>query len=309
MRTFGRFILDRNFVFVGALVLGLAAPGAAAYLQPLLFPALALVIMISALAIGPEAFRSAKSVLANGFIGIGVNYVLMTGVILAAGWFLISDAQLRTGFILVAAIPPAVAVIPFAEMLGGDRTLSLFGVVGGFAAAFLLLPLITLVFIGSDILEPGRLVLILTGLIIVPFLVSRLLRAVRLDTALAPYKGRVTNLCFGIVFYIMVAANHDSIVRHTSILVPPIAVGLLVMVLSGGIVSAVCRLFSVNRQTRISLVLLATLKNYAVSAGLGLLLFSERTALPSVIMTIIMIPYIIIFDLVDGPRKKKDKPY
>jgi len=309
MKTLGRFLLDRNVIFTAALVLALVAPGAEPYLRPLLLPVLALVIMISLLSIGPEAFRSPKTVLGNAAAGIGVSYLLLTGVILAAARLLIADPELRTGFILAAATPPAVAVVPFAEMLGGSRTLSLFGMVGGLLAAFLLLPLITLVFIGSDIVEPGKLVVILLVLIVVPFLVSRLFRAVRLDTAAEPYKGPVTNVCFGIAFFIMVAANHDTIIHQTSVLVLPIVVGILIMAVSGGIVTAACRLLSVDRRTHISLVLLATLKNYAVSAGLGILLFSERTALPSVMMTIIMIPYIILFDMLNGPRRKEDKPY
>ncbi|MBN2224011.1 MAG: bile acid:sodium symporter [Deltaproteobacteria bacterium] len=309
MKNFGRFILDRNFIFLGALLLGLLFPGGAPFLLPLLFPALALVIMISMLSIGPEVFRSPKVVFKHALIGIGVNYLVMTGVILAAGRLLISDPALRTGFILMAAIPPAVAVIPFTEMLGGNRTASLFGTVGGFFSAFLLLPLITLIFIGTDIVEPSRLFLILTGLIIVPFVFSRLLRGLHLDAAVEPYKGPVTNLCFGTVFYIMVAANHHIIVHQTSVLVLLIAVGLLIMAVSAAIVLTAARLLSADPRTRISLLLLATLKNYAVSAGLGLVLFSDRAALPSVIMTVIMVPYILLLGFFIGRRKRKGTPY
>ena len=309
MKTIGRFILDRNLIFTGALILGLVAPGAAGYLRPLLFPVLGLIIVISAMSIGAEAFRPPRGVAANALIGVAANYVLMTGVIIAADLLLVSDPELKTGFFLVAAIPPAVAIIPFTEILGGNRALSLFGVAGGFVAAFLMLPLITLVFIGSNVVMPKTLVLILTGLIIVPVLVSRLLRAVHLDRAVGPYRGPITNLCFGIVFYIMVAANHDGIVRQVDALATLVTVGLLIMAVSGGIVAAAGRLFSAGRRTQVSLLLLATLKNYAVSAGLGLVLFSERTALPSVVMTVIMIPYIIVLDLLFGFQRKKDKPH
>jgi BASS family bile acid:Na+ symporter len=306
MKTFGHFILDRNLIFAGALLLGLFFPGGTPYLLPLLFPTLALVILISTLSIGPELFKSPKGVLVYALIGIGVNYLLMTGVILATGELLISDPALRTGFILMAAIPPAVAVIPFTEILGGNRTLSLFGTIGGFLAAFLLLPLISLIFIGSDVLEPKKLILILTELIVIPIVISRLLRAIRLERVIEPYRGPITNLCFGIAFYVMVAANHESIVHQTAILVLPILVGILITVVSGGIVLSAARLLSASRQTGISLVLLATLKNYAVSAGLGLVLFSERAALPSVVMTVIMVPYIILLDLFYGHGKKKN---
>jgi BASS family bile acid:Na+ symporter len=309
MKAFGRFIFDRNIAFIGAFFLGILLPGGAPFLVPLLFPVLGLVILLSMLPIGPEAFRSPGTIVNHAFVGIGVNYLVMTGVILVAGRFLVSDEGLRTGFVLMAAIPPAVAVIPFTELLGGNRTLSLFGTVGGFVSAFALLPLITLVFIGSDVLDPGRLALILTVLIVVPFAVSRLARALRLDAAVGPYRGPVTNLCFGTVFYIMVSANHDIIVHHTAVLVPLIGVGLLIMAVSGAITLTGARLFSADRRTRISLLLLATLKNYAVSAGLGLVLFSDRAALPSVVMTMIMIPYILFLDLFTARAGRKPRPY
>jgi hypothetical protein len=62
-------------------------------------------------------------------------------------------------------------------------------------------------------------------------------------------------------------------------------------------VLAAARILSLDGRARISLLLLATLKNYAISAGLGLILFSSRATLPSVVMTVIMIPYIIVLDL------------
>jgi BASS family bile acid:Na+ symporter len=304
-----RVIFDRNFIFTLSFVLGLLVPGGLRYTMPLLLPSLGLVIVVSTLSIGTEIFRSPRVFLTGSFAGVGVNYLLMSGVILAVGALLISDPQLRIGFILVAAVPCAVAVVPFSDILDGDTVLSLFGMIGSYLSAFLLLPLITMLFIGSDLLDPKKLALILAELIMIPLLISRIARAVRLDAAIDPYKGPITNVLLGVAFYVMVAANRDVILHQTSVLLLVTIVGVTISAISGGLVWGASLLLSFRRDTRVSLLLMATLKNYALSAGIGLILFSERTALPSVVMTIIMIPYILALDLLTARHKKNEAPH
>ncbi len=304
-----RIVFDRNLVFTLSFVLGLLVPGGLRYTMPLLLPSLGLVIVISTLSIGTELLRSPKSFLTGSFVGVGANYLLLSSVILVGGALLVSDPQLRIGFILVAAVPCAVAVVPFSDILRGDTVLSLFGMIGSYLSAFLLLPLITILFIGSDLLDPKKLMFILAEMIVIPLLISRLARLVHLDAALDPYKGPITNISLGFAFYVMVAANRDLILHQTSLLLSVTLAGLIVSAVSGGLILAVAALFSVRRAVRVSLLLMATLKNYAFSAGIGLILFSERTALPSVVMTIIMIPYILVFDLLAGKHKKNKPSY
>jgi BASS family bile acid:Na+ symporter len=300
-----RIIFDRNLIFTAAFVLGLLAPGGFRYTLPLLLPILGLVITVSTLSIGTEIFRSPRVLIGGSLAGIGVNYVLMSGIILIAGALLVSDPQLRIGFILVAAVPSAIAVVPFSEILGGDTALSLFGMIGSYVSAFVLLPLVTILFIGSDLLDPKKLAFVVAGLIVVPLIVSRIARLARLDAPVGPHRGAITNVSLGIAFYTMVSANHDLILHQTSVLLTAIGVGAAASVLSGGIACAVVSLLSCGNRARISLLLLATLKNYALSAGIGIFLFSERAALPSVVMTMIMIPYILILDIVVSKSRKK----
>jgi hypothetical protein len=49
--------------------------------------------------------------------GIFVNYVVLGGVVLVLSKFFIHDASLWTGFVILAAVPPAVAVIPLTFFL------------------------------------------------------------------------------------------------------------------------------------------------------------------------------------------------
>jgi bile acid:Na+ symporter, BASS family len=54
-----------------------------------------------------------------------------------------------------------------------------------------------------------------------------------------------------------------------------------------------CRWQGLEQSLIISLVLLGTLKNYGLSGGLALTLFSTQTSAPSAVSTVFMIVYII----------------
>ena len=59
---------------------------------------------------------------------------------------------------MVAAAPPAVAVIAFTVILKGDAPFSLVATVGGYLGALLLMPLITFGLLGSGYADHGKLV-------------------------------------------------------------------------------------------------------------------------------------------------------
>jgi BASS family bile acid:Na+ symporter len=53
------------------------------------------------------------------------------------------------------------------------------------------------------------------------------------------------------------------------------------------------RLFRIDPKITTSLVLLGTIKNYGLAAGLALALFGKQTALPATVSTIFMFVYIM----------------
>lgn len=53
--------------------------------------------------------------------GIGFKFVFPGGFLLALSRLFIVDEPLRNGFVIMAAVPPAVAVIPFGLILKGNE--------------------------------------------------------------------------------------------------------------------------------------------------------------------------------------------
>ncbi|MFC1903974.1 hypothetical protein ACFLW9_03735 [Chloroflexota bacterium] len=124
MATIGKLFRNRNFILTLAIVLGLTlGKPAANWAQPLVLPALALVMTLSATSITSRDFTSLKKMPRPIIISLLMNYVVMGGITLLLAKWLIDDPELWTGFVIVAAVPPAVAVVPFTHILGGRCTI------------------------------------------------------------------------------------------------------------------------------------------------------------------------------------------
>jgi BASS family bile acid:Na+ symporter len=296
------FLRNRNGIFFLAMALGMVFPGAAPVAKHLILPALALAMTLSTMEIGNEVFIRPRSLLFPALLGIIMNYIILGNVIIGLSALLIRDEALWTGFVLLAAAPPAVAVIPFSGFLRGNGPLSLIGTVGAYLGALVIMPLIALTLLSTAVFDPFKLILITLELIILPLAFSRLLIRKGWKERIEPYRGTAVNWSFFTVLYTMVGLNRDVLLGQTWSLLPVAFIALLSMFLLGFLIDWVSGLFHIPKETRMSLVLLGTLKNQGLSSGLALTLFGHETAIPSTVATIIMIGYIIWLDF----RKRSD---
>jgi BASS family bile acid:Na+ symporter len=100
-----------------------------------------------------------------------------------------------------------VAVIPFTFFLNGDGKLSLFGTIGAYLGALMIMPLVALGFLGSGLVDPSKLILIMIELILAPLIVSRVFVRIGMDARLEPIKGAITNWSFFLLTYTIVGLN------------------------------------------------------------------------------------------------------
>jgi BASS family bile acid:Na+ symporter len=297
-----RILNHRNFVFMSAVLLGLFFPGAAQWTKTLMIPALALVMTLATINVPHRYFLNPRPILKPSLIGILMTYGILSAVILILSSGLMKDENLRLGFVLIAAAPPAVAVIPFAAMLEGDVSDALSGTVASYLAALLLMPLIFGLWIKTHFDDPGKLVFIMLMLIVLPLLLSRGILLSVWEKRLAPVRGLLTDWSFFVVLYSMIGINSDLIFSRPLNLLPMAAVAFCSTFLLGGLIRAAGRLFKMNREKTVSLVLLGTLKNQGLAGGLAVALFEKEAALPSAIYSVFMILYIIWL----GARGKRD---
>jgi BASS family bile acid:Na+ symporter len=290
------FLRNRNVIFLLALAAGLLLPRAVPATRHLVLPALALAMALSTMEIESTAFRRPRSLLFPALLGIIMNYIILGNIIIGMAALMIRDETIWIGFVLLAAVPPAVAVIPFSGFLRGNGPLSLFGTVGAYLGALAIMPLIALGLLSSVAFDPFKLFVIILELIVLPLAISRLLIRKGLKVRIEPYRGAVTNWSFFVVLYTLVGMNRDIILGQTLTLLPVAAISVASMFILGFLIDWVLSLFHIPKETRTSLVLLGTLKNQGMAGGFALTLFSQEAAIPAAVSTMIMIGYVIWLD-------------
>jgi len=287
---------NRNAIFLFALAAGLLVPHAVPVSRHLVLPALGLVMALSMMDITSDLFLRPRSLFFPALLGIIMNYIVLGNIIIGISALLIRDEMLWTGFVLLAAAPPAVAVIPFSGFLRGNGALSLVGTVGAYLGALAIIPLISLKLLGSAPFDPYKILMIFLELIVLPLAVSRLLIRKGWNTRIESSRGAVTNWSFFVALYTMVGMNHNVILSQTSTLLTVMSISIITTFVLGLLIDWVCSLFHITRDTRTSLVLLGTLKNQALAGGLALTLFAHEASLPAAVSSMVMILYVIWLD-------------
>ena len=293
MTKIKKLLRNRNFILFLAAMFGLVLPQASRWTADLTLPALAVIMSLATMGVSGNVLRSPRSLMVPAIFGILMSYVVLAGFILGIGAIIIHEENLWKGIIILAVVPPAVAIIPFTEFLNGNSTYSLIGTTAGYLGALIIMPLVFFKLLWSNSFDLGRVPIITALLIIVPFVISRILVRKKIAGKIEPIKGTIINWSFFVVFYSIVGLNQDIFVRQPLSLVPVAAIAIASTFLLGLIIDSVGRLFRIDSKILTSLVLLGTLKNYGLAGGLALALFSKQTALPATVSAIFMFIYIV----------------
>jgi predicted Na+-dependent transporter len=98
-------------------LLGLISGGYASSLKEYILPALVLIMSLSTTKITLSELIHVRKYLRDILVIFIINYVFLSGLILLANHLLVRDHDLYVGFVMMAAIPSAAAVLPFTYLL------------------------------------------------------------------------------------------------------------------------------------------------------------------------------------------------
>jgi len=293
MEGIKRLFRNRDFILILGLGLGLLWEDGARWTHPFTLPLLGIAMTLSVMGIPGTIFRTPASLIRPALSGMAVTYLVLSGVILGMSSLLIRDKNLWNGFVLIAAVPPGVAVIPFTFFLNGNSFFSLVGTMGAYLGALIITPLFALWFLGAAFISPIKLLVIMAELILSPLIVSQILVRTGASRRIEPYKGTITNWCFFAVTYTIVGLNRQVFLSQPLSLLPVGLIALATTFLLGWGIERTGKLARIDSATVVSLVLLGTIKNYGLAGGLALALFDTQTAVPATVSTIFMTVYII----------------
>ncbi len=251
---------------------------------------------LSTMGVKSEMLRSPRELWRPALSGLLLNYLLLGGVLLGLNSLMVREPAMKDGFVLLVAVPPAIAVIPFTDLLRGNTTFSLLATVACYLGGLIITPLIALGFLGTNYIDPRSLIMVIVELIALPLLISRVLLLTSMAARLEPIKGTITNWSFFVVTYTIVGLNQELFLQRPLTLVPVFVIALISTFLLGWVIDRIGKSMRIDHPTLTSLVLLGTLKNYGIAGGLALALFSKKTAIPASVSSIFMIVYIIWLD-------------
>ena len=218
------------------------------------------------------------------FLSFLVHFVLLSGIILALGNFF--SNQLWGGFVIMAAVPPAVAVVPITKILRGNVQQTIVSLSFLYLISLILTPLILLIFLGEQVTY-WKMLEIVIEFIILPLILSRFIRRLRFSST---QDTIIVNVCFFLVMFGIVGLNRMALVQDSLLL------GLLTVCIMIRTIGTALMVFIIgdkkktDRKILVPLALFASFKN----DGLGLLIAS--TILPP----IASVPFIIaiIFEMI-----------
>jgi len=287
---------NRNFILLAAITVGLLFDHAAQWTRLLVLPTLTLILTLAMAGFSGKVHEYRRSPLIPAFVGVFMSYVILGNFIVGLSAFLIHDERLWIGLIIMAAVPPAVAVAPLAGFWGGNEMYAVVGTIGSYIGALVIIPVIASGLLDMHSIDITKLIVVATVLIFLPLLFFKIIVRRRLHGKIEPIKGILTKWCFFLILYTIVALNRETIIKQPSSLFPVAAIALTSTFLLGFLIEWIGTLLRISKEKLTSLCLLGTLKNYGLAAGLALSLFSKESALPAAVFMIFMMTYIAWLD-------------
>ena len=286
-----RYLKNSNFVFLFAFLLGLIFGDYASSLKGYILPALVLIMSLSTTKITLLELTHVKKYFRDILIVFFINYLFLSGLILLANYLFIRDHDLYVGFVVMAAIPSAVAVLPFTYLLRGEMMVSLIGSASLYLLALVMVPAISFQLLDVGRIEPLKLLSTLAQLILIPFLVSRLLLKWKAFHQVKENTNILVNLAFFLIIFVVIGMNRSTFLSHFDILVLVSSIAFLRTFVSGHLIDLLSRLVGTDRERRMSYVLFGSFKNLGLAAAITIVLFNERAAIPAAVT----IPFEILF--------------
>jgi BASS family bile acid:Na+ symporter len=284
------------------LILGIVTGGFTVYGREIAQVALVVAMTFS---LGEISFAriSPRAELRGVVVAFAMSYVVLTGLLLA--FALLSTGPIRDGWVLTAAVPPAVAVVPIISLLKGDTRRALIALAVQYVAALALVPAITLAFVGQSV--PLETLAIQTVLLIgVPILLSRPLRAWPRSAELRP---TAVGLSFLVLVTAIVGSTRSALFGNPEVLATLSALSALRTFGVGAAVLLVVRSIGATRDTQVAATSFVSFKNLGLAVVLAFSPFFEaQAALPPIVSLVFEILWLGALPMILGGAQAPARP-
>ncbi len=260
---------------------------------------------LSLQSIPTKIFKPDLNLLKPVFLSIVLNYFLFSIVLLTLVYLLIPyDKELFLGFVLIAVSPPGVVIVPFAFQMKADVNWAAIGIIGSYLFLLLLFP-ITLLFLNVKV-DFYEILKLLFYSVILPFFISRILRNLPTYNFVSKYQGKLIDLSFFALIYVVIGINNDLLINNFSLAVYPMIVFTILLFPITFLFIYVSKKLNLTKKAIINRTLMFSAKNNGFSAVTSLTLFGTVAAIPSAALSVVLLIYLIFFPAIIKLSALKD---
>src|SRR2546427_1668571 len=221
-----------------------------------------------------------------------MSYVILSGLILAFA-VVSPDPQIRNGWVLMAAVPPAIAVVPITSILKGDTRRAVIALALLYVLGLGLVPAITLVFTNQT--APfGELVLQTVLLIGIPLVASRFLR--RFPRAVE-FRGSAVSISFFFLVVATAGSTRGPLLAHPDLITSLALLSFGRTFLLVGVAFLLARALRIPGADRVAVTTFSSVKNIGLTVVLAFAVFGSVATLPSIVSLVFEILWLAALPL------------
>ena len=267
------------FILIG-MILGLFTGGFPVYTSEIATASLmiAMIFSLTNVKISQLDFKKEGK---NFIVSLALNFGFLSSVILLLGLFF--PKEIWNGFVVMAAVPPAIMIAPLTRVIKGNISLSFFSLSAIYLISIFFTPVLIFVF-SSEIIDIYGLLQNILLLIVLPLLVSRLVMKIKISEKKVHF---ITNICFFILVFSIMGKNQGFLLYNSYILVLLFVAMFIRTFAVGSLVLSLGQKFGMLRRDVISYSLFASFKNEGLALLIAFSLFDAASSIPPAIALIL----------------------
>ncbi len=274
-------------VFLSAILIGFLFPNFAQRLVDYLIFYLAVAMTLSVTKIKIDLNFEVKKI----FYIFLLNFAFLSGIIILIGLYAKEYActMCDEGFYIMAVVPPAIAIVPFSRILGGDVKTALIANALLYIFSLVISPII------AHMLEINSYEIFksLVYLILVPLLVSKIIVRLPFYKNFEKYEEFMVKIMFFLMIYSVIGVSREMLMSKASILLSFLCI--LRTFVPATVIYVLSKFLKISRGDAVNYTLFSSYKNLGLAIVLSYSIFGKEATFPCIVCVafeIFLFPYL-----------------
>lgn len=293
-----KWLTNRNVILPMGILIGFLFGDSVAPLKNFTIYIIGLVLALSTASFDFNHLKPVWKNLRPMVVALLMTFVLFPLVLLSLSSMIVSNEMLRIGLVIIAATPPAIAVIPFSANLGGDLRYTIQGVFGANLLAVIITPFLLIMLLGDSSLSSLQVFWIMMKMLVFPMAFSRLFRFKKVYPLVLKYRSVIIDYGFFIISFTVIGLSRNLLLEVSPLFWKTLVVLVITMFTAGFFLDEILLFLHVPHAFRIGSKMMFALKNAGFASVVALNLFDNPiVALPAALLSVLLSVYYIVQSL------------